>query len=124
MPDVLKFNSDEVDTLKGELETRQKLLEKTGFRKDVRLFKDLYFNNDEQRLLRAEQDKILKQHHEFIVQHQRILEKKDQKEQRSTSRECKQGRLRQQLEKRILDQYRHSLPLLGPATSTSHSRPR
>ena len=46
-PSLLKFHFDSVELTKGELETREKLLGKTGLTQDIKLFSSFYFDNNE-----------------------------------------------------------------------------
>ena len=46
-PSLLKFHFDTVELAKGELETREKLMGKTGLSQDIKLFKSFYFDKNE-----------------------------------------------------------------------------
>ncbi|CAK68188.1 unnamed protein product (macronuclear) [Paramecium tetraurelia] len=73
-PNQLKFNYDQNDLMKGELETREKLLGKSH--QEIRLFKAFYFDSKEQIQMKQEQAKLLKQHFIMVTQQQLALNTK------------------------------------------------
>ncbi|CAD8101305.1 unnamed protein product [Paramecium primaurelia] len=75
-PNQFKFNYDSNDLMKGELETREKLLGKTGLQQEIRIFKAFYFDSQEQKQMKQEQAKILKQHFMMVSQQQLALNSK------------------------------------------------
>ncbi|CAD8072433.1 unnamed protein product [Paramecium primaurelia] len=82
-PNQLKFNYDQNDLMKGELETREKLLGKSGLKQEIRIFKAFYFDSNEQLQMKQEQAKILKQHFMMITQQQLALNTKFKPQKKS-----------------------------------------
>ncbi|CAK64739.1 unnamed protein product (macronuclear) [Paramecium tetraurelia] len=83
-PNQFKFNYDSNDLMKGELETREKLLGKTGLQQEIRIFKAFYFDSSEQKQMKQEQAKIFKQHFMMITQQQLALNTKFKAQRKST----------------------------------------
>ncbi|CAD8195624.1 unnamed protein product [Paramecium octaurelia] len=83
-PNQLKFNYDSNDLMKGELETREKLLGKTGLQQEIRIFKAFYFDSYEQKQMKTEQAKILQQHFMMVTQQQLVLNQKFKPKRKST----------------------------------------
>ncbi|CAD8070948.1 unnamed protein product [Paramecium sonneborni] len=83
-PNQLKFNYDSNDLMKGELETREKLLGKSGLQQEIRIFKAFYFDCYEQKQMKTEQAKILQQHFMLVTQQQLALNQKFKPKRKST----------------------------------------
>ncbi|CAD8124688.1 unnamed protein product [Paramecium sonneborni] len=88
-PNQLQFHYDSNELLKGELETRDKILGKTGLQENIKIFKSFYFDSKKQKQMKIEQNKILKQHFKMISQIQMQLTQK-YKPQSPESRYCNQ----------------------------------
>ncbi|CAD8122272.1 unnamed protein product [Paramecium sonneborni] len=83
-PNQLQFNYDSNDLMNGELETREKLLGKTGLQQEIKIFKDFYFDQSEQKQMKIEQSKVLKQHCIMITSLQMQLLQKFKTTRKST----------------------------------------
>ncbi|CAD8135916.1 unnamed protein product [Paramecium pentaurelia] len=75
-PNQLQFHYDQNELLKGELETREKLLGRSGLQKEIKIFKSFYFDATQQKQMKIEQSKVLKQHFMMITQMQMQLNQK------------------------------------------------
>ncbi|CAD8198047.1 unnamed protein product [Paramecium pentaurelia] len=83
-PNQLQFNYDSNDLMNGELETREKLLGKTGLQQEIKIFQDFYFDQSEQKQMKIEQAKVLKQHCIMITSLQMQLLQKFKSIRKST----------------------------------------
>ncbi|CAK58738.1 unnamed protein product (macronuclear) [Paramecium tetraurelia] len=87
-PNQLQFHYDQNELLKGELETREKLLGKSGLQKDIKIFKTFYFDVIQQKQMKIEQSKVLKQHFMMITQIQMQLTQKYNLKKNSPGSNC------------------------------------
>ncbi|CAD8127096.1 unnamed protein product [Paramecium sonneborni] len=88
-PNQLQFHYDSNELLKGELETREKILGKTGLLQDIQIFKSFYFDSKKQRQMKIEQNKVLKYHFQMISSIQMQLTHKYNPQQNISNNQSK-----------------------------------
>lgn len=88
-PIKLNFEQNNAELTKGELETREKLLGRTGLQQEVKLFNQFYFDVNEQKQLKSEQKKIFMAHKMFVMEQQQVLDRKYKQKQAKSSEKFK-----------------------------------